>query len=70
MRNKGTKAVRHVTINGELTLTRRAYWSKARGTVYPADALLGITQGAVSVGVRERCCQEAVSYTHLTLPTN
>jgi len=60
MRNKGTKAVRHVTINGELTLTRRAYWSKARGTVYPADALLGITQGTVSVGVRERCSQEAL----------
>jgi hypothetical protein len=49
-----------VTINGELTITRRAYWSKARGTVYPADALLGITQGSVSVGVRERCCQEAL----------
>ena len=60
MRNKGTKAVRHVTINGELTFTRRAYWSKARGTVYPADVLLGITQQSVSVGVRERCCQEAL----------
>lgn len=60
MRNKGTKAVRHVTINGELTVTRRAYWSKACGTVYPADALLGITRANVSVGVRERCCQEAL----------
>ena len=60
MRNKGSKPVRHVTINGELTLTRRAYWSKARGTVYPADALLGIVQHNVSVGVRERCCQEAL----------
>lgn len=60
MRNKGTKAVRHVTINGELTIQRRAYWSKARGTVYPADALLGIAQQNVSVGVRERCCQEAL----------
>jgi hypothetical protein len=49
-----------VTINGELTFRRRAYWSNARGTVYPADALLGITQGNVSVGVRERCCQEAL----------
>jgi len=60
MRNKGSKTVRHVTVNGELTITRRAYWSKARGTVCPADALLGITQGNVSVGVRERCCQEAL----------
>ena len=60
MRNKGSKPVRHVTVNGELTIRRRAYWSKARGTVYPADALLGITQGNVSVGVRERCCQEAL----------
>lgn len=60
MRNKGTRAVRHVTINGELTITRRAYWSKVCGTVCPADALLGITQGNVSVGVRERCCQEAL----------
>lgn len=60
MRNKGTKTIRHVTINGALTITRRAYWSKARGTVYPADALLGLTQGNVSVGVRERCCQEAL----------
>jgi hypothetical protein len=24
---------------------RMAYWSKGRGTVYPADALLGITRG-------------------------
>jgi len=60
MRNKGSKPVRHVTINGELTLTRRAYWSQARGTVYPADALLGIMQRNVSVGVRQRCCQEAL----------
>jgi len=60
MRNKGAKPVRHVTINGELTIRRRAYWSKARGTVYPADALLGIRQANVSVGVRERCCQEAL----------
>ena len=60
MRNKGNKTIRHVTVNGELTLTRRAYWSKSRGTVYPADGLLGITQGNVSVGVRERCCQEAL----------
>ena len=49
-----------MTVNGELTITRRAYWSKARGTVYPSDALLGITQGNVSVGVRERCGQEAL----------
>jgi hypothetical protein len=60
MRNKGHKAVRHVTVNGELTLRRRAYWSKSRGTVYPADTLLGIRQQNVSVGVRERCCQEAL----------
>jgi len=60
MRNKGTKAVRHVTISGKLTIVRRAYWSKACGTVYLADALLGITQGNVSVGVRKRCCQEAL----------
>lgn len=60
MRNKGSKPVQHVTINGDLTITRRAYWSKAGGTVYPADALLGITQQSVSVGVRERCCQESL----------
>lgn len=60
MRYKGVKAVRHVTINGDMTIKRRAYWSKARGTVCPSDALLGITQSNVSVGVRERCCQEAL----------
>jgi hypothetical protein len=59
MRNKGSKPIQHVTINGDLTITRRAYWSKACGTVYPSDALLGITQHSVSVGVRERCCQES-----------
>ena len=60
MRNKGNKSVRHVTINGELTITRRAYWSKDRGTLYPADTLLGIALRKVSVGVRQRCCQEAL----------
>jgi len=60
MRNKGSKTVRHVTVNGELTITRRAYWSPDRGTICPADVLLGITQHNVSVGVRERCCQEAL----------
>jgi hypothetical protein len=60
MRNKGNKPVRHETINGKLTITRRAYWSKGSGTVYPADALLGIARHNVSVGVRERCCMESL----------
>ena len=60
MKNKGNQTVRHVTINGEWTIMRRAYGSRRSGMVCPADGLLGITQHTVSVGVRERCSQESL----------
>jgi hypothetical protein len=49
-----------VTINGEVIIHRRAYWSTFHGTVFPADGVLGIAERNVSVGVRERCCQESL----------
>lgn len=46
----------HQTVNGPVTLERTVYWSKATGTVRPADRWLGIEQHSVSPGVREMCC--------------
>lgn len=50
----------HVTVNGLVTVKRKVYWSKATGTVRPADRWLGIEQHSVSPGVREMCCLESL----------
>lgn len=41
-------------------MRRTVYWSKASGTVVPADALLGITAHRFSPGVREMCCRQSL----------
>ena len=46
----------HQTVNGAVTVERTVYWSKATGSVHPADRWLGIEQHSVSPGVRELCC--------------
>ena len=60
MRNRGRRAVTHLTINGPVVVRRTVYGSKADGWVVPLDGWLGIQQHHVSVGVREMCCQEAL----------
>ena len=50
----------HQTVNGPVTIERTVYWSKATGSVHPADGWLGITQYTVSPGVREMCCLESL----------
>jgi len=52
--------VTHLTVNGTVTIKRTVYWSKATGTVRPADRWLGIEQHSVSPGVREMCCLESL----------
>ncbi len=47
----------HQTINGRVSIERTAYWSFSTGTVYPADAYLGIANHRYSVGTREMCCR-------------
>lgn len=50
----------HQTVNGPVTIERTVYWSKATGTVRPADRWLGIEQHSVSPGVREMCCLQSL----------
>lgn len=50
----------HETVNGTVTIERTVYWSKATGTLHPADRWLGIEQHRVSPGVREMCCLESL----------
>jgi len=52
--------VTHLTVNGTVTIERTVYWSKATGSVRPADHWLGIVQHSVSPGVREMCCLESL----------
>lgn len=60
MRNKGKRAITHLTINGPVTIKRTVYGSKAAGWFQPVDQWLGIEQHSVSPGVREMCCLEAL----------
>lgn len=60
MRNRGQRKVIHTTINGIMEIRRPVYGSKQQGWVVPLDRFLGIEQHNVSVGVRERCCLEAL----------
>jgi len=52
--------VTHLTVNGRVTIERTVYWSKAAGSVRPADHWLGIEQHSVSPGVREMCSLESL----------
>jgi len=52
--------VTHVTVNGPVTIERTVYWSKASGSVRPADRWLGIERHSVSPGVREMCSLESL----------
>jgi hypothetical protein len=60
MRNRGRRAVTHLTVNGPMRILRSVYGSRAVGWVVPLDGWLGIGHFSVSVGVRQMCCQEAL----------
>jgi len=45
-----------LTAVGDLELSRRYFWSRAGGGIYPVDAVVGIDEARVSVGAREFCC--------------
>lgn len=57
--NKGRRGIRYWTINGLIDIRRVVYWTRGHGSVTPADAWLGMSQGRYSVGVRALCCREA-----------
>ena len=57
MKNKGRKKVTHQTINGQVEITRKVYWSSQRGMVAPADYWLGIDESRYSPGLREMVCR-------------
>ena len=57
----------HQTVNGTVTIERTVYWSKATGSVRPADRWLGIEQHSVSPGVREMCCLESLDSSFATV---
>lgn len=52
--------MKHLTVNGPVTIERTVYWSKAAGSIRPADHWLGIVRYSVSPGVREMCSLESL----------
>jgi hypothetical protein len=57
LRDKGVQKARVLTIGGEIQLSRRYYWSKGKGGIYPADGVLGLQEGRVSPGARQALCR-------------
>jgi hypothetical protein len=57
LRHKGSRPARVLTADGEIELTRRYFWAKGEGGVFPADASAGIDQGRTSPGAREILCR-------------
>src|SRR3990172_1024556 len=60
LRNKGEHAVHVLTVDGEIELIRRYFWSKECGGPYPVDAVMGIEWGRVSPGALQLCCTMGV----------
>lgn len=57
LRDKGVHRARVLTIGGEIPLSRRYYWLKGQGGIYPVDRRLGVDGGRVSPGAREALCR-------------
>jgi len=57
--NKGRRSIEYLTVNGSVQVRRKVYWNRQQGSVTPADAWLGMSEGRYSVGVRQLCCREA-----------
>jgi hypothetical protein len=60
LRNKGEHGVHVLTVDGEIELIRRYFWSKECGGQYPVDAVMGIASGRVSPGALQLCCTMGV----------
>jgi hypothetical protein len=46
------------TINGRIELRRTRYFAPGIGSNVPVDRLVDAAEAAVSIGVRELCCQQ------------
>lgn len=57
MRHKGSRAVRVLTADGEIEVSRPYFWSSGQGGVCPADEPVGIERGRTSPGAREIVCR-------------
>ncbi len=57
LRNKGKRRLRVLTAGGELALSRRYFWARGEGGEFPADAVLGVGERAVSAGALEILCR-------------
>jgi len=58
LRDKGVHARRVVSAGGELSLSRRYFWAKGKGGVYPADEALGVERdGMVTPGAAQVLCR-------------
>lgn len=55
-RNKGTQTVHAVTVNGEIAIRRRIWWTRSQGCCAPLDTWLGLDP-KYSQGVREMVCR-------------
>ena len=60
LRNKGEHGVHVLTVDGDIELVRRYFWSKGCGGQYPVDAVMGIESGRVSPGALQLCCTMGV----------
>lgn len=60
LRNKGEHGVHVLTVDGEIELIRRYFWSKECGGQYPIDGMMGIESGRVSPGALKLCCTMGV----------
>jgi hypothetical protein len=50
-----------VSANGRIGLRRRRYFAEGQGSEHPVDVLVDAMEAAVSVGVRELCCQLGIA---------
>jgi hypothetical protein len=57
LRNRGEHSCRVLTANSEIEVSRRYFWAKGTGGLYPVDQAAGIEQGRVSPGAREILCR-------------
>jgi len=53
--DKGASPHDLLTVNGQVRIRRRHYYSRSEGTTTPSDTLLDAAEATVSLGVREMC---------------
>lgn len=60
MRDKGLGRIEHLSLPGWVKIQRHRYARADGSSVFPADALAGLAQRTVSLGVRELACRLAL----------